>query len=100
VRHWGRIGIWGRHEVNCFKTRAQAEEASEKLVSKKCRRGYGVVPGTAIGMMIQLVKTTTCGSFPNQMRKTRRSLRARRLCRVRTGSLCLIPLSGERHRIA
>ena len=44
VRQWGRIGTWGRGAVNCFETRAQAEAASEKVISSKCRHGYAVVP--------------------------------------------------------
>ena len=43
VRQWGRIGTWGRLAVSCFDTRAKAEEATARLISAKCRRGYTVV---------------------------------------------------------
>ena len=40
VRHWGRIGGWGRERTDEHVSEAAAAEALAKLAAAKRRRGY------------------------------------------------------------
>jgi predicted DNA-binding WGR domain protein len=42
VRHWGRIGAPGRQRIDWHDTKEAAEQARDRLIQAKQRRGYRV----------------------------------------------------------
>lgn len=39
-RQWGRRGTWGRHRLDWYKSRPEAERAMSDLIKQKLARGY------------------------------------------------------------
>ena len=47
IRSWGRIGASGQQRIDWHDTQEEAEQARDRLLQAKQRRGYHLCPGNA-----------------------------------------------------